>query len=194
LIERYGLDLDTADERFVEPSWWERTIVGQRRPLADWLRLQLYGFSWGATGVDTAVPAEVTLRQSDFEEDVSWLDYGEPVGLTGKELALDVLAAGVERAGEAPVWIVNEPIYVSSGQNSDLRYNAWYPRWAYDAYREVMGETAEGNGWLYLDLWDVIEPAEFTDSPVHLTAAGMAELVEVLVGEGRAADWWNGTD
>jgi hypothetical protein len=148
--------------------------------LADWLRLQLYGFSWGATGVDMVVPEEVTLRQSDFDEDVSWLDYEEPVALTAEELALDVLAAGVERAGEVPVWIVNEPIYVSSGRNSEVRYNAWYPRWAYDGYREVMGETAEAQGWLYLDLWDVVEADEFTDSPVHLTPTGTAELAELL--------------
>lgn len=182
LIEQYSLALNPADERFVEPDWFGRTIVGQRRPLADWLRLQLYGFSWAATEIDIALPDEISLRESDFEEDVSWQEFSEPVALTAEVLALEVLAAGVARAGDVPVYIVNEPVYVSSGRNSDLRYNAWYPRWAYDSYRVVMAETAEANGWLYLDLWDAIPPDQFTDSPVHLTAAGEGELAE-RVGE-----------
>ena len=40
---------DPDDRRFVEPGFLERTIAGQRRALADLIRLQLYGFSWAAT-------------------------------------------------------------------------------------------------------------------------------------------------
>ncbi|MCZ7670394.1 MAG: hypothetical protein M5U34_26160 [Chloroflexi bacterium] len=45
-------------------------------------------------------------------------------------------------AGDVPVLLINEPMFISSGRNSDLRYNAFYPRWAYDQYREMLGETA----------------------------------------------------
>jgi hypothetical protein len=76
--------------------------------------------------------------------------------------------------------IVNEPIFISSGANSDLRYNSWYPRWAYDQYRALLAQEARANGWQYLDLWDSIDPAEFTDSPVHLTAVGTRGLAELI--------------
>ena len=180
LIAEYGLALDSDDGRFIDPGFWERTIVGQRRALADLLRLQLYSFSWAATGVDQAYPDEIQLRKSDFEPDISWGDYEESLELDETLLALDVLQAGLARAGDVPVIIVNEPIYISEGQNSDLRYNAWYPRWAYDQYRDLLGATAAADGWTYLDLWDAIAPGEFTDSPVHLTPAGTRRLAELL--------------
>ena len=181
LIDEFDLALDPADANFVEPDLAGRTIVGQRRPLADLLRLQIYGFSWAATGVDQAIPEEIALRQSDFEEDRSWNAIDEPRPLTEEDLALDVLAAGVDLAGDIPILIINEPIYMSDGQNSDIRYNAWYPRWAYDDYRQLLGNAAEFHGWQYLDLWNSIEPQEFTDSPVHLTPAGVNQLAALIV-------------
>ena len=180
LIAEYGLALDSDDGRFVDPGFWQRTIVGQRRALADLLRLQLYGFSWAATGIDQIYPDEIQLRKSDFEPDLSWAEYEEPLALDGTILALDVLQAGLARVGEVPLLIVNEPIYISDGRNSDLRYNAWYPRWAYDSYRELLGNAAADGDWAYLDLWDAIAPDEFTDSPVHLTPAGTRQLAEML--------------
>jgi lysophospholipase L1-like esterase len=190
LIEQFGLELDPDDERFEDPDLMDRTIVGQRRELADLMRLQIYGFSWSATGIDQAFPEEITLRTTDFEVDISWLDIPEPIPLTSNELSWDVLAAGVTMTGSVPVLIVNEPIFISDGTNSDLRYNAWYPRWAYDSYRKQLTEFAENGEWHYLDLWDRIDPDNFTDSPVHLDSAGSAlfgsllvEYIEELVGQ-----------
>lgn len=186
LIERYQLKLDPNDARLVDPDFLGRTLVGQRRHLADWLRLQALGFSWAATRIDQAQPAEIKLRQSDFEKDVSWQAFTAPTTLTESDLAFEVLDAGLQLAGEAPgdvpVLIVNEPMFISRGQNSDLRYNAFYPRWAYDHYRALLNEKAQANDWHYLDLWDSIAPAEFTDTPVHLTPTGMAQFAKV-VGE-----------
>ena len=180
LIQEHDLALDPADANFVEPDLAGRTIIGQRRPLADLLRLQLYGFPWAATGIDQAIPEEITLRQSDFDEDLSWSSVDEPRPLTEDDLALDVLAAGQTLAGDVPLLIINEPIFISVGRNNDIRYNAWYPRWAYDAYRELLGDTAAANGWEYLDLWDSIESEEFTDSPVHLTPTGVRQLASLI--------------
>jgi hypothetical protein len=183
LVEQYELGIDMEDERFVRPSFLEQTIVGQRRPLADLLRLQLVGFSWLATGIDQAFPEEITLRRSDFEADISWQGYEEPQALGEEELALDVLAAGFEVAGEVPLLLVNEPIFVSDGQNSDLRYNSFYPRWAYDAYQDWLAAETAGRGWDYLDFGMVIPPDEFTDTPVHLTPDGMEMLTILLFGQ-----------
>ncbi len=183
LVETYGLAIDVTDERFVRPSFLEQTIVGQRRPLADLLRLQLYGFSWMATGLDQAIPTDFELRQSDFEADVSWQGYEPERPFDQDDLAFDVLAAAVEMVGDVPLLIVNEPMFISGGENSELRYNAFYPRWAYDSYRDMLAaETAE-NSWPYLDLWDSIPGEEFTDTAVHLTPEGMMLLAELLMKE-----------
>ncbi len=45
-------------------------------------------------------------------------------------------------AGSIPVVIINEPMFISQGKNSDIRYNFYYPRWAYDDYREMMTEKS----------------------------------------------------
>ena len=83
-------------------------------------------------------------------------------------------------AGATPVLLVNEPMFVSQGENSDLRYNFFYPRWAYDDYRQLLAAEAGARGWTYLDLWQAVANSEYTDSPIHLTPAGSAQFAEVL--------------
>ncbi len=178
LINRYDLPLDAATLPN-EPSFMERTIIGQRRPLADWLRLQLYGVSWVTTGIDQVYPDYIP-RSNDFDDDLTWQNYTEPTTLTRDDLAFDVLAAGQQMVGDVPLVIVNEPIFIADGENSDLRYNFWYPRWAYDAYRDLFVQEADAQGWQFVDLWDVIPMAEFTDSPVHLSPAGSAQLAAAI--------------
>lgn len=180
LIEEYDLRLDVDDPRFADRSFLQESIAGRRRDLADLLRLQAWGVAWAATGRDQAIPEEMTLRKSDFEPDESWLDITAPRPLTDDDLAFDALAGGVSRAGEIPLVLINEPVFISGGANSDVRYNAFYPRWAYDQYRQVLSETADANHWTYIDLWNAIPPEEFTDTPVHLTRHGNQLFAELL--------------
>lgn len=172
LIDQYNLTIE-GENSFTSPSFLDETIIGQRRNLADLLRLQQYGFSWAATGIDQTIPADPPLRKSDFDEDVSWQTFDEPAPLTHDALAFDVLEAGFTIAGDVPILLINEPIFISDGENSDLRYNAFYPRWAYDQYRELLGETAVSNQWHYLDAWDAVDSEYFGDTAVHLNPAGM---------------------
>jgi len=67
-------------------------------------------------------------------------------------------------------------MFVSRGQNSDLRYNFFYPRWAYDTYRRLLAEQCRLRGWHCLDLWAAVPASEYTDSAIHLTSAGEAIL------------------
>ena len=181
LIARYDLQLDPNAPAFVQTDFWERTIVGARRPLADLLRLQFYGVMWGATGIDQVYdwdPAR-DAAQRDFQPDPSFHDLTGPT-LDKDLLALDVLEAGFKMTGSVPLTLVNEPILVSSGQNSDIRYNFYYPRWAYDDYRALLAEQAKTSGWDYLDLWDLVPESEFTNSAIHLTPAGETMLAQAL--------------
>jgi len=74
--------------------------------------------------------------------------------------------------------LVNEPILVSNGLNSDIRYNFFYPRWAYDEYRILLNEFAAERNLQYLDLWDIAPIEEFTNSGVHLTPKGESMLAD----------------
>lgn len=175
LIAAYpSMETDVWYTALTQSDFMSQTLIGQRRNLADWLRLQLYGFSWTATGIDQYIPAEYTPRQSDFDTDLSWQNFTEPAAST--DMALGVLSTGLDVAADVPIIVINEPMFISDGQNSDLRYNAFYPRWAYDDYRARMTAFAEFMELDYRDWWDRIAPDEFTDSPVHLTPAGSAQL------------------
>ncbi len=177
LIARYSLSLDPADPALVRPSFWDQTLIGQRRALADLLRLQLYGVLWSATGIDQTYPTDYTRAQTDFDTDVTFHGQTGPL-LDKSQLAFDVFDAVLSAAGDIPVLIINEPMLISSGKNSDLRYNFLYPRWAYDDWRLMMRERAAAEGWIYLDLWNIIPADQFTNSAIHVTPAGQTLMSE----------------
>ncbi len=178
LIGRYHLRLDPNDPNFITPTFWDQTLVGQRRELANLLRLQLYGVLWAATGIDQYYPAHYDPPQRDFAATDTAFHELKPPHLAESDLAFDVLAAGVQAAGPTPVLFVNEPTFISDGENSAVRYNFFYPRWAYDDYRQLLAEQSQRQGWRYLDVWNLVPAAEFTNSAVHLSPAGSQLLAE----------------
>jgi hypothetical protein len=178
LIHKYGLQADPNDPELVQASTWSQTFVGRRRALADLIRLQLFGALWASTGIDQVYPKDYEHAQVDLEASKDFH------GLTALQdnLALDVLDAGMSVAPR--ILLVNEPMLISKGANSDIRYNFFYPRWAYDEYRTMLSEHAQAKRWQYLDLWDLIPSQEFTNSAIHLTPAGeklMADKIAAAV-------------
>ena len=149
-----------------------------RRDYADLIRLQLYGVMWAATGIDQDYPNKFDPLQKDFDKDNSFFNLKQP--LEERDLAFNLLARGKEIAGKAPLIIINEPMFISDGKNSDVRYNFFYPRWAYDPYRERMPKLAAEQGWRYVDAWNLVPPSEFTNSAVHLTPTGSKLLAQKL--------------
>ena len=69
---------------------------------------------------------------------------------------------------------------MANGQNSGIRYNDLYPRWAYDQYRELVAAQAQASTWNYLDLWNAIPPEYFTDTPMHVNIEGERLIMEQL--------------
>ncbi len=178
LIQNLDLDLDPVDQGLIDKTSFNRTIFGSRRDLADWVRLQILGVLWAATGIDQDIPQNYTARMEDLPAEDSFHNLTSP--LDEDALAFDILEAGVAMAGDTPVLIVNEPMYISQGLNSDIRYNFYYPRWAYDEYRRLLAQRSEDSGWHYLDLWDAIPATEFTNTAVHLTPQGVNVLADRL--------------
>jgi hypothetical protein len=181
LIRKYNLKLNLDDSSFVVPTFWDKTLIGQRRAYADLIRLQLYGVLWAATGVDQEYPDSFPAPKADYDADESFHDL-KPPHLTEMDIALDILTAGVKLAGDTPVLIVNEPMFISSGRNSQIRYNFFYPRWAYDDYRMILANYSRQMDWNYLDLWDLVDPKEFTNTALHLTPTGSQELADYIGG------------
>lgn len=179
LIEEFNLNINLNKDLFSPPSFWERTIVGSRRNIADMIRLQTYGIMWAATGIDQYIPQEYTKRIEDLPDDKSFHDITPPT-LSPSDLALDILEAGVVMAKNTPIIFINEPMFISQGENSDIRYNFYYPRWAYDDYRKFLEQEMLLNNWNYLDAWDSISGEEFTNSAVHLSPNGSQEFAQLI--------------
>jgi hypothetical protein len=180
LASAYNLSLD-LDSLPDDPGFWERSIIGRRRDLADWLRHQVYGVAWAITGIDHRNPRLFMPVQENLRGGTALFDGTDQQAWTRDDLSFDVLAAGRDLAGDVPLVFVNEPIYISEGVNSNLRYNFYYPRWAYDQYRDLLNET----GWETVDLWDAVPRQDFTDSSLHITAQATcqfaAQIAEVIV-------------
>jgi hypothetical protein len=174
LINKYQLSMNPNDQALVNASKWDQTFVSQRRAVADLLRLQIYGALWASTGIDQVYPKNYERAQTDLEADE---DFHELTSLHDA-LALDVLDAGMTIA--PLTLLVNEPMLISNGLNSDIRYNFFYPRWAYDDYRQILAEHAAARHWRYFDLWDLVSSDQFTNSAIHLTPAAESLLANKI--------------
>ncbi len=166
--------------------WSERTFFGQRRAAADWLRHQLYAPAWASTRLDHILarfvaPHPTNLLPDDNVLSVNVLRLRQAGNITPEDLNFDVLKAGVELAAGrgVPSVLVNEPIY--RNETHPLRYNTYYPRWAYDGYRTAFEAVAQREGWRYFDLWDAAPPDQFTDTDFHLTAAANCAYAERMI-------------
>lgn len=180
LIQKYELQLPIPDDK---TTFWEKTLIGERRALADLMRLQFYGVMWSATGVDQTYPTDYEHAARDLEADESFHDW-QPPTLPADGLAFDVVQAGIQAARDVPVVLINEPMLVSTGKKSDIRYNFYYPRWAYDQYRQSFNVNCSENTWTCLDLWNAIPEERFTNSAIHLDPQGEEMLVHKIIAAG----------
>jgi hypothetical protein len=182
LIQSNHLNMDRYISELEKPSIWDKTLLGQRRNLADIFRLQMYGVMWAATGIDQDIPSTFERPMEDLPVDQSFHDL-KPPHLSENDLAFDILNAGVNLAMDTPVMIVNEPMYISHGLNSDIRYNYYYPRWAYDDYRQMLASRCNSSQWNCVDLWNSIESSQFSNTAVHLTPNGVRQTADYLIDE-----------
>jgi hypothetical protein len=178
-LERLSTQFDFSLPAVQNQSPLLTSFMDTRRTLSDWYRLQMYGFMWAATGIDQDYPLNPTPAQRDLEVDTTFEGCQEN-DFSCVHALYDVMKIGVKTANGVPVWIVNEPILESSGLNSDIRYNFYYPRWAYDQYRNDLDAIAKEMGWTYFDLWNLVPEDEFTNSAIHPTPAGEKLIADSL--------------
>ena len=182
LLRTNNLNMERYIENLKPLTFWDRTLIGSRRNLADVFRLQLMGMMWAATGIDQYIPDTIEQPMQDLPADLSFHNLTPP-HLSEDVLAFDVLQAGFNISGDVPLVIVNEPMFISHGNNSDVRYNYYYPRWAYDDYRQLLSSYSEKYQWNYIDLWNSIDAPYFSNTAVHLTPEGVNQLADLLMGQ-----------
>jgi hypothetical protein len=178
LLKIYDISFKEGQEFLqVQPSFYEKTLLGQRSNLARQIKLQMLGIIWTASGADTSRSSPEESPDLNVENDLIFHGMDPSKDLEHK-LWFDAIRAAYDIANHIPVLIVNEPIFVSNGANASVRYNSLYPRWAYDQYRNILARKAQNAGWNYLDPWNVVPPQSFSDATLHLSATGERTLIE----------------
>jgi hypothetical protein len=142
----------------------------------------MYALVQLATGRDQIPgPPQVPVAELSPDETFEGL---KPPALRRGQVSIDQVADLYELADSLPVLLVNEPILIMENiENSDVRYNSYYPRWVYDQYRAYLAEAAAANGWNYLDLWNIFDARSFGDTPLHLTPEAHRMLAQFLAPE-----------
>jgi hypothetical protein len=95
----------------------------------------------------------------------------------------ELLRASQQMAQEAnvPLLIINEPMYVGSGEHSDVNYNSFYERNLYDRFRTALADFTQQHHLSYLDLWNLLPPENFSNTSLHYTAEGNRRVAEEVM-------------
>lgn len=178
-IQEKNLDYSGEDIQPQPPTFFERTLIGQRNQLSRLFLLQSLALPWASTSLDMNPASTYQKLSNDLS---SSLDFGNlrPGSNLRRMLLLNYLKTGVNMSADVPVLFVNEPMYLPTGKNTDKRYNVMVPRWAYDQYRLIMSRQMPLNGWHYADLWNIAPPQDFTDYELHLSPHGEQLLATAL--------------
>lgn len=182
LMNQYGLINGIGALPKTTPQ--NQTFLDQRDSIARFIKTQLDDIRWGATGGEQVDKAYDPLGM-DVSGDSEFKKYNLfPPTLNPNLMHFAVLSAGIKMAAPVPVIIINEPIQIVTGENSDIRYNKMYPRWVYDQYRDMMQGRSAQAGWQYVDLWNVVPGSQFTNTTFHHTAKGekiLAQAIQALI-------------
>jgi hypothetical protein len=184
LIAEHQLVLPKAYSNQPGQKFLDKTIIGQRAKLKNFILNQVYGFMWSATGIDNyfGLPEAHRSISVNVEANLSYFDYRseKDAQVLVRSFMFDILRVGHEISGDVPLIIVNEPIFIATGMNSDLRYNYLYPRWAYDAYRKSLTEWIGAQGYPFYDYWDAIPVSEFANNVFHRDSLGEQRFGNIL--------------
>jgi len=160
-----------------EPQWRNWLAIRDQDTLPVWINALLYPF--------VAPDLGLTTRRIASEPIPAKAKYytGKPGFESLPNQTWQFLIVGRDLAAQAGarLLLVNEPMLIGTGKNSDVNYNLEYERVFYDAYRDKLAAFAATNQLWYADRWDVIPAAHFTDTPFHADAGGYALLVDQIV-------------
>lgn len=160
-----------------DPPVWEPYIALRGQTLLPiWAGSLLYPFEEPDLGVTDRrmirEPLPETARYMD--------DHPGFTELPNETWAFLDVGCRIAAARGTALIFANEPMFIGEGLNSDRVYNLQYGRDLYDRYREALHTYAADQEIGMIDLWDIIPPPHFTDTPLHIDADGFALLAGVL--------------
>jgi hypothetical protein len=176
ILSRYDDRVDGCSSAPAD-SLFRRTLVGERRDLAMIVHTQIDGLLWAATGIDHNVLKPRTLART-VEAAANWWELPGPT-LRDEDLLLNTMDAAKDLTGGA-LLVINEPILILNGPNTDVRYNKEYPRWAFDQGTAMIEARAAALQIPFVNLWDAVPADQFTDHELHYTKESVADVARLI--------------
>jgi hypothetical protein len=158
LVKQYQLGnyMDEVEARLTgEPDFWRRGFLGQRTDLANALVNQVYGFAWTLNGVDQFIPPELPHNTQRLP-DIAWSNH--------RPKHLDAVLQEAARYN-VPVLMVSVPINFGA-----------------PAYNQWLRSEAQRLAVPLLDCSDLLPYQEFTNTKLHITAAGHKAFAQQVGG------------
>ena len=175
---KLGHRFDFLPRGFMAPTLAD-TLFSRNQSFFRDVRFQLYALIELATGKDQ-IPGPPDKLPATLSSDVTFEGLKPPT-LNRLQVSLDQVKDFYALAEQTPVILINEPMLIVNGDpNSGVRYNSYYPRWAYDQYREYLGEEVSAHNWNYMDLWNAFPASYFAGTPLHLDPPGQHLLAETI--------------
>ena len=189
LQRRYGFTTWETQQYADAAAWYQSSIWLRGGRLRDWFMLLAQSIRTALLnpGQDQTkqylLPGEpVTQRPIRFPAEITsdLPGYG-----TLPNDRWELLRVGQRMAQEAgvPLLLVNEPIYIAGGPNSDVNYNSDYERAVYDRFRAAMTQFTREHGLPYLDLWNHLPPEEFSNTALHYNLQGNIHVAQEIAAE-----------
>jgi hypothetical protein len=185
LVKQTGVSTWETRRYEAEAGLLNRSIWQTGNRYRDWLTLV------GRTLYLSAVPGDPTATKK--YDDEPWVG-SKPIRKVARfnsktpgfeempNRRWDLIKAGNRLASScgAKLLLVNEPIYLGSGPNSDVNYNSHMERALYDRFRGVLGNFVQENQIAYLDIWNLLPGEDFTDISLHHNSAGNRKIAQAI--------------
>jgi len=180
LIKQYKLNIPT--DTLKPQTVWNQTLFSKRVIMKKLLFLEEDSLPWIATGLDYDTFSSTQIQYgNDIVTESKYINHSSEI--KPSNLMLNIMKAGDDLAGRVPVLVLNEPIFVANGKNSDRYYNNYYARQTYDQYRQILSSWAKNNNQPYFDAWNILPRTVFTNTPLHISAGGESQLASYLEPE-----------
>jgi hypothetical protein len=178
LTARFGLDdVNARTYGHYGDNWWQRSIFVQRAAIYRWLAFQSYALQ----RADFLSVVPVQMRESNPEHAAFTLD---DTSLMPMPNASWTALTAMQQLSTVPVLFVNDPILIVPG--AQVNYDEFYQRALYDQYDATFDHYCKDHKLWCLDLWNVLPPEEYTDSPLHHTANGNAIIAARVLEQIRS--------
>jgi len=165
LARQFNLDTWETERYADADAWYQRSIFTHGGRYRDWLLLLVRSFRNAVIYPNKDLTQEYLLPGEPITTKpvpaIAEINSALPGYGMFPNRQWELLRAGQQMADEAsvPLLVVNEPIYLASGPNTDVNYNPFYERNLYDRFRAALTDFTHQHAMTYLDLWNAL-PAE----------------------------------